>query len=418
LPQKPDQTGNPLITINSRAAERLRSGHVWVYRSDVLNTGKAPAGAIVDVVDGRGRALGTALYSNSSVIALRVLTRKRLRADEVVAQLIPERLREALEYRKKFVHNSDAYRIAFSEADGLPGLIIDRYNELLTLQVLTQAFDRDDLRLSAITGLKSALSPRAIFERVDARIRALEKLPPLEDRLLWPGPNGGAVVGEMTASGPMTDERRPTTVFTLNGVRFHFDALAGQKTGAFLDQRENYAAVERYAHGDAIDCFCYQGGFGLHLARVCASVIGVDSSRPALEIAEQNAQLNQREIEWLEANAFDLLKDQASSGQQYDTVVLDPPAFAKNRASVPTAIRGYKELNLRALKMLRPGGILATCSCSHHVTEADFLAMLASASADSGRTVRILERRGAALDHPTIATIPETSYLKCLICAV
>jgi len=418
LPQKPDQTGNPLITISSRAAERLRSGHVWVYSSDVLNAGKAPAGAIVDIADGRGRTLGTALYSDSSVIALRVLARKRLRAEEVVAQLIPERLREALDYRKKFVHNSDAYRIAFSEADGLPGLIVDRYNELLTLQVLTQAFDRDDLRLSAITELKSALSPRAIFERVDARIRALEKLPPLEDRLLWPGPNDSPMVGEATASGTMTEESRPTTVFTLNGVRFHFDALAGQKTGAFLDQRENYAAVEQYAHGAAIDCFCYQGGFGLHLARVCASVIGVDSSRPALEIAEQNAQLNQREIEWLEANAFDLLKDQASSGQQYDTVVLDPPAFAKNRASVPTAIRGYKELNLRALKMLRPGGILATCSCSHHVTEADFLAMLASASADSGRTVRILERRGAALDHPTIATIPETSYLKCLICVV
>jgi len=418
LPQKPDQTGNPLITISSRAAERLRSGHVWVYSSDVLNAGKAPAGAIVDIADGRGRTLGTALYSDSSVIALRVLARKRLRAEEVVAQLIPERLREALDYRKKFVHNSDAYRIAFSEADGLPGLIVDRYNELLTLQVLTQAFDRDDLRLSAITELKSALSPRAIFERVDARIRALEKLPPLEDRLLWPGPNGSPMVGEATASGTMTEESRPTTVFTLNGVRFHFDALAGQKTGAFLDQRENYAAVEQYAHGAAIDCFCYQGGFGLHLARVCASVIGVDSSRPALEIAEQNAQLNQREIEWLEANAFDLLKDQASSGQQYDTVVLDPPAFAKNRASVPTAIRGYKELNLRALKMLRPGGILATCSCSHHVTEADFLAMLASASADSGRTVRILERRGAALDHPAIATIPETSYLKCLICSV
>jgi 23S rRNA (cytosine1962-C5)-methyltransferase len=204
----------------------------------------------------------------------------------------------------------------------------------------------------------------------------------------------------------------------MNGVRFHFDTLAGQKTGAFLDQRENYAAVEKYAHGEALDCFCYQGGFALHLARVCSGVTGVDSSRPALEVAEQNAQLNEREIEWLEANAFDLLKDYASAGRQYDTIVLDPPAFAKNKASVPTALRGYKEINLRALKMLRPGGILATCSCSHHVSEADFMAMLASAAADSGRLVRVLEHRSAALDHPTIATIPETSYLKCIMCRV
>lgn len=409
MPRKTGQTGNPLITVSSRAAQRLRSGHVWIYRSDIVKGGDAPAGAVVDVVDERSRALGTVLYSNSSVIALRLLTRKPLLASDAITQVIPERLRSAIAYRKKVVSSSDAYRIVFSEADGLPGLMVDRYNDLLTLQALTQAFDREDFRSVVMAELTSALGPRAIFERVDARIRALEKLPPLEDRLLWHDANG---------DGPMAGANASKTIFSLNGVRFHFDALAGQKTGAFLDQRENYAAVECYAHGEALDCFCYQGGFTLHLARACSTVTGVDSSRPALEIAEQNAQLNGRNIEWLEANAFDLLKDYAAARGTYDTIVLDPPAFAKNRASVPTALRGYKELNLRALKMLRPGGILATCSCSHHVSEADFMAMLASAAADSGRIVRILERRGAALDHPAVATIPETSYLKCIICSV
>ncbi len=213
------------------------------------------------------------------------------------------------------------------------------------------------------------------------------------------------------------------TIFTLNGVQFHFDGLSGQKTGAFLDQRENYAAAARYAHGAALDCFTYQGGFALHLARVCDSVAAVDSSRPALEVAEQNEALNRAqhrsgEIEWIEANCFDLLKDYATAGRQYDTIVLDPPAFAKTKRAVPTALRGYKELNLRALKMLRPGGILVTCSCSFHVSESEFLEMLGSAAADSGRRVRILEKRGAAIDHPVLLNVPETSYLKCVICEI
>src|SRR5205823_1020299 len=197
-----------------------------------------------------------------------------------------------------------------------------------------------------------------------------------------------------------------------------FDALEGQKTGAFLDQRENYAAAAQYAHGDALDVFCYQGGFALHLAPHCSHVTGVDSSRPALEVADQNATLNGREIEWLEANAFDLLKDYSVAGRQFDTIVLDPPAFAKTRKNLDTALRGYKELNLRALKMLRPGGVLVTCSCSYHVSDADFLEMLRSAAADIHRNVRLLEHRGQAQDHPTVLGIPETHYLKCVICSV
>ena len=213
---------------------------------------------------------------------------------------------------------------------------------------------------------------------------------------------------------------RSSTVFTMNSVRFHFDGLSGQKTGGFLDQRENYAAAARWGHGEALDCFTYQGGFALHLARVCESVTGVDSSRPALEVAEQNEQLNRAthrcgEIEWIEANAFDLLKDYATAGRQYDTIVLDPPAFAKTKRTVATALRGYKELNLRALKMLRPGGVLVTCSCSFHVSEAEFLGMLGSAAADADRRVRILEKRGQSQDHPVLLNVPETAYLKCII---
>jgi len=203
-------------------------------------------------------------------------------------------------------------------------------------------------------------------------------------------------------------------------VRFNFDALSGQKTGAFLDQRENYAAAARYANGEALDCFTYQGGFALHLARVCSKVTAVDSSRPALEVAEQNEQLNRGahtcgDIKWIEANAFDLLKDYSAAGNQYDTIVLDPPAFAKTKRVVETALRGYKELNLRALKMLRPGGLLVTCSCSFHVEQSQFMAMLEAAVADAGRRVRILERRGASLDHPTLVGVPESSYLKCVV---
>jgi 23S rRNA (cytosine1962-C5)-methyltransferase len=208
------------------------------------------------------------------------------------------------------------------------------------------------------------------------------------------------------------------TVFTMNGVRFHYEALEGQKTGAFLDQRETYAAAARYAHGDALDVFCYQGGFALHLAPRCSRVVGVDSSRPALEIADRNAALNGREIEWIEANAFDLLRDYADAGRQYDTILLDPPPFAKSKRALDKALRGYKELNLRALKMLRPGGILVTCSCSHHVSQADFFEVVAEAAHDVHKDLRILEERTQARDHPILLNVPETRYLKCLIASV
>jgi 23S rRNA (cytosine1962-C5)-methyltransferase len=204
----------------------------------------------------------------------------------------------------------------------------------------------------------------------------------------------------------------------MNGVRFHFDAHEGQKTGAFLDQRENYAAAVEYARGEMLDVFCYQGGFALHLAKKATKVTAVDSSRPALEVADKNALLNQSDIEWIEANAFDLLKDYSQAGRQYNTIVLDPPAFAKSRKNLETALRGYKELNLRALKMLRPGGTLVTCSCSYHVSESEFVEVVADAARDAHRTLRLVEKRGAAKDHPVLVGVGTTSYLKCLIAHV
>jgi 23S rRNA (cytosine1962-C5)-methyltransferase len=338
--------------------------------------------------------LGTALYSSASEIALRMLSDKDA-GTHPWPGLLRRRLADAIAWRAQVVGAAQAYRVVFSEADFLPGLVIDRFNDVLSLQVLTQGMDGDAVRAIVLEELQRHFSPAGIVERVDERIRELEHLPPRTPGLL---------------AGTKAD-----TVFTLNGVRFQYAGLSGQKTGAFLDQRENYAAAARYAHGDALDVCCYQGGFALHLAAVCEQVTGVDSSRPALEVAERNAALNGRELEWIEANAFDLLKDYAAGGRQFDTIVLDPPAFAKSRKAVPTALRGYKELNLRALKMLRPGGLLVSCSCSYHVSESEFLEMLAQAALDARRQLRVLERRTQALDHPVLLTVPETQYLKCIV---
>ena len=398
----PDRQSTPLITVSARGATRLKAGHLWVYRSDLAKAGDLAPGALGHVQDERGRKLGSALYSSSSQIAIRLLTSAAI-AESQLQPLLRARIDSSVQFRKQFARDTDSYRVIFSEADLLPGLIIDKYNDVLSMQIVTQAFDRPDIRQTVADAMAEHFPSCSLFERVDPHIRQLEQLPTRESQLVY---------GE-----------RSSTIFTLNGVRFHFDALSGQKTGAFLDQRENYAAAARYAHGEALDCFTYQGGFALHLARACSKVAAVDSSRPALEVAELNEQLNRAthicgEIEWVEANAFDLLKDYSTAGQQYDTIVLDPPAFAKTKRVVETAIRGYKELNLRALKMLRRGGVLVTCSCSFHVSEGEFLEMLGSAAADAGRRVRILEKRGAALDHPMLLGVPETAYLKCIICQV
>jgi len=399
------KSAEPSVRLSARGVARLQARHPWVYRSDVDVAGDIPPGALVRVFDSRGKFLGSALYSSSSQIAIRMISHGSVLD---LPALVADRIRAAIAYRKALVSDTDAYRIVFSEADFLPGLIVDRYNDVITLQILTQAVDAAPVREAALETLREQLQPAGIIERVDVRIRELEQLPPRQSGLLW-GAKSSTIINMngVQASGAET-----------GAVRFYYDGLEGQKTGAFLDQRENYAAAARYAHGEALDAFCYQGAFALHLAASCSKVTGVDRSRPALEMAENNALLNGRELDWIEANAFDLLRDYAAQNRRYDTIVLDPPAFAKTKRDLEKALGGYKELNLRAMKMLRPGGILVTCSCSFHVSPADFLKVVADAAQDAHKSLRVLEHRGAAKDHPILLNVPETDYLQCLIIAV
>jgi 23S rRNA (cytosine1962-C5)-methyltransferase len=395
-----------VTTISRRAADRLRAGHLWVYRSDIEHLVETEAG-LMAVADYRGFPLGTALWSPTSQIALRMITSDPQLTHDGWLALLDQRLRHAIQHRQGMLEEgTDACRLVFSEADQLPGLIVDRYGDLILFEILAKALDRDEVRAVIVDVLKSELDPLTIVERSDARIRELEQLSqPSEEPLYTAEP-----IAQLT------------TIFQLNGLAFHYDANAGQKTGAFLDQRLNYAAASRYGRGEALDVCTYQGGFALHLARSCSRVTGIDASRAALEVAEVNLEVNlhriQAPVEWIEANAFDLLRDWSTAGNTFDTVVLDPPAFAKSKRAVAGALRGYKELNLRALKMLRAGGTLVTCSCSHHVSWDEFHGVVAAAAGDAQRRVRLLERRGAAPDHPVVLNIPETEYLKCLILQV
>jgi 23S rRNA (cytosine1962-C5)-methyltransferase len=405
-------------TISRRASDRLRAGHLWVYASDVVAINvPTPDETLLPVADNRGLLMGTALYSPSSQIALRLVSREAL--DEPAwFKLLASRLRSAVARRKPLLDAAnDACRLCFSEADELPGLIADKYGDLIILQFLTKGLLTAGVRETCIRVLREELAPAAILERPDPRIRELESLPAPNLEPLW-----------------LADPERPIAVteFHLNGLAFHYDANAGQKTGAFLDQRTNYAAARDWVQrlgleksesgGRALDVCCYQGGFALHLAEVCRQVTGVDVSRSSLEVAERNLQVNRSrltaEVDWIEADAFEILRDWSQAGERFDAIVLDPPAFAKTRRAVDGALRGYKELNLRSLKMLRPGGLLITCSCSHHVTWTDLEGAVASAAADASQRVRLLERRGAAPDHPVVLNLPETEYLKCLVLEV
>ena len=396
------KTNIPKVIINDRSAARLRGGHAWIYASDVLNDGTATPGSLVHVVNTKGKLQGSAIYSSSSQIKLRMLASDYAISSEAeLLELLAARLSEAVGYRRRIVESSNACRLVFSEADRLPGLVVDRFNDVVTLQILTQAWDRPERRAEIVAALSELTGVKNIIERVDERIRTLEQLPALESSLI--------------------QGKKSATTITMNGVKFQYDGLSGQKTGAFLDQRENYAAAASYAHGEALDVCTYHGGFALHLARVCEHVTAIDMSREALEMAEQNEKLNsgaKNEIEWMEANAFDLLRDYADAGRQYDTIVLDPPAFARSKKNVEAALRGYKELNLRAMKMLRPGGILVTCSCSFAVSEDEFLTMLGETAHDAHRSARIIEKRTQAKDHPILLGVPETFYLKCVICNI
>ena len=324
--------------------------------------------------------------------------------------LLADRLRASIRRRKPLLDGqTDSCRLCFSEADELPGLVVDKYGELVILQLLVKGLDSSAIRQACVRVVGEELAPAAILERPDPRVRELEGLSAPDLTPLWAS----------DPTNPVT-----STQFKLNGLIFHYDANSGQKTGAFLDQRANYAAAADWARrlnatGRALDVCTYQGGFALHLARVCKSVTGIDSSRSSLEVAERNQEANRTllgaQVDWVEGDAFEILRDWSEAGEKFDTIILDPPAFAKSQRAVEGALRGYKELNLRAFKMLRPGGQLVTCSCSHHVGWADLEASVASAAADAHRRVRLLERRGAAPDHPVILNLPETEYLKCLI---
>jgi 23S rRNA (cytosine1962-C5)-methyltransferase len=404
---------SPGARVNRRAADRLRAGHLWVYASDIeaFEPGDNTP-ALLPVADSRGILLGTALYSPSSQIALRLISREAIE-EQSWLKLLETRLRAAITRRQLMLNEeTTACRLCFSEADELPGLIADKYGDLVILQLLTKGLDSVQVRKVCQRVLHDQLKPASILERPDPRMRELEGLAAPDLSPLW----------SANPNTPVT-----STQFRLNGLSFRYDANAGQKTGAFLDQRNNYAAAREWARrlsatGRALDVCTYQGGFALHLAQVCREVTGIDSSRASLEVAERNLDSNRAkldaQVDWVEADAFEILRDWSESGERFDTIVLDPPAFAKTKRAVEGALRGYKELNLRALHMLQPGGLLVTCSCSHHIAWPDFEASVAAAAADAHRRVRLLERHGAAPDHPVILNLPETEYLKCLIVEV
>lgn len=383
------------VRVNRRAAERVACGHPWIFASDVTDRDGAQPGEAVRVADARGRPLGTAHHSAASQIALRMLSRE---VEEIGRDFYLRRLRAAEEHRRTVVRHSDAYRVVHGEGDLLPALIVDRYRDYLVMQTLDQGMDA--AQGDIVSALEEIFHPAGIVARNDAAVRAKEQLP--------------------LACAVVAGQVPETVVVEMNGFTLHADLVHGQKTGIYLDQRENYRAAARYARGGrALDCFASAGGFALHLAAKCESVEAVDSSAAALAHARANAEANGiSNIEFHEADAFAVLAGYAAARRQFSLVVLDPPAFAKTRGSLKAAQSGYKEINLRALRLLSPGGILVTCSCSHHLSEAMLLELVAEASLDAKRTLRVLERRTQSQDHPILLTVPETHYLKCLILEV
>ncbi len=391
------------VTISARGAKRIRSGHLWVYRSDVASANGVEPGAIVRVVDQANNFVGQAFYSDSSEIVLRFLT---TRDETIDGAWWRDKLRECAGRRASIVRETNAYRLVYSEGDLLPSLIIDQYDDVLVMQTLSQGSDR--LRTQIAGLLVEQLHPRAIVERNDARVRQLEGLE-LRTGVIWSAPSDRS--GDLDPSA--------TIEINQHGIRFFVSPLGGQKTGAFLDQRENYLAAARVAHGRALDCFTFNGGFSLHVSRACDQVTGIDISEEAIARAQRNAKLNDNaNIEFRAMNVFDALRDFESAGEKFDTIILDPPAFAKNRGAVKAAARGYKEINLRAVKLLNVNGVLVSCSCSYHMQQEMFLEIIREAALDARRRLQIVEVRGQSSDHPVLLGVPETHYLKCVIARV
>jgi 23S rRNA (cytosine1962-C5)-methyltransferase len=382
------------VTINRHGVERARGRHRWIYRSDLLDASRAEGGDLVRVTDSRGSLVGQALYSSRSQIALRLVC---FDATPINREFWLSQLVQAEELRTRVVSDATAYRLVYGESDGLPSLIIDRFNDCFVIQTLSQGMEK--LKRQWTELLVERYSPRAIVERNEVHVRDLEGLP--------------RVAGLVYGSDP------GEVVIEESGVRLAVDLIKGQKTGAFLDQRENRIAAERYARGRALDCFTFEGAFALHMARGAEQVLAVDISETSIERARYNATINgASNIDFIAANVFDYLRELEHAGRRFDAINLDPPAFAKNRASLEGGARGYKEINLRAMKLLNPGGTLITSSCSYHLSEEAFLNLLADAAADLGRTAQILEKRMQSRDHPVLLSMPETYYLKCLILRV
>ncbi len=374
---------------------RVRGGHPWVFASDVERAEDARPGDVVEVYSSKNTFLGRAMYNPNSQITLRMLTRDERPVDD---EFFYERVKTAWEYRRTFC-DTDSCRLIYSESDFLPGLIVDKFANVLSVQVMSLGMDR---HMPAVySALREIVRPDGIYERNDAPVRRLEGLP-LTTGLVW---------GEVPDRVEMRE----------NGIRLLVDVKNGQKTGYFLDQKENRAAIAPFVKGGRVlDCFCHIGSFALHAAHFgAADALGVDISAEAVSDAANNAALNGLgNARFLEANCFDFLREQTDAKEKYDAVILDPPAFAKSRSAVESARRGYKEINLRGMKLVREGGFLVTCSCSQHMLPEMFVDMVNEAARDSGRTIRLVEKRGQAHDHPTLPAAPETQYLKCLILQV
>jgi len=375
--------------ITAAAVRRVKHGHLWVYAGEVECEPPGPAPAIVQVIDAAANVLGYAFYSRPSQIRLRFFSRA---AQPPTPEYFRARLSDSIARRRSPGGQGSAGRLVFGEGDLLPGIIVDRYGDYLVLQTLSSGADA--LKPLLAETLRDLLSPAGILERNDVKARRLEGLEEIQG-VLW-----GSVPEVVEISE--------------NGIRFLVDLYRGQKTGFFLDQSRNRTAAAMYASGRALDCFCNTGAFALQFARHCESVLAVDISAGSLQLARRNRELNGfRNVEFTEGNVFDFLRELEAEGQSFDTICLDPPAFAKNRKARAGARSGYKEINLRALRLLRPEGVLITSSCSYHMPEADFLDLLIDAARDSHRFIQVIERRSQSDDHPVLAAMPETQYLKC-----